>query len=96
MWHCNFYFGHFLDAAALGAILHVISTSLLGITAITRANSIIGEETVLKVASLLPVFRGGSYVLLFLTEKGGHNHSHNQPMEKTAVAGLILALLQLI
>lgn len=77
-------------AAALGAILHVISTSLLGITAITMANTIAGEETVHKVASLLLVFLGGSYILLFLTGKGGHSHSHNQPMEKMAVAGLIL------
>ena len=90
MWHCNFYFGHFLDAAALGAILHVISTSLLGITAITMANTIAGEETVHKLASLLLVVLGGSYVMLFLTGKGGHSHSHNQPMEKMAVAGLIL------
>ncbi|QCE01513.1 uncharacterized protein LOC114195198 [Vigna unguiculata] len=79
-----------LIVTALGAILHVISTSLLGITAITMANTIAGEETVHKVASLLLVFLGGSYILLFLTGKGGHSHSHNQPMEKMAVAGLIL------
>lgn len=70
--------------------MHVISTSLLGITAITMANTIAGEETVHKVASLLLVFLGGSYILLFLMGKGGHSHSHNQPMEKMAVAGLIL------
>ncbi|RWR75842.1 Non-structural maintenance of chromosomes element 1 [Cinnamomum micranthum f. kanehirae] len=29
---------------AFGAVLHVISTSLLGITAITMANTIAGEE----------------------------------------------------
>ncbi|XP_054818022.1 uncharacterized protein LOC129317696 [Prosopis cineraria] len=75
---------------ALGAILHVISTSLLGITAITMANTIAGEETVHKLASLLLIFLGGGYVILFLSGKGGHNHSHNQPMEKMAVAGLIL------
>lgn len=80
----------FLHAAAFGAVLHVISTSLLGITAITMANTIAGEETVHKLASLLLVFLGGSYILLFLTGKGGHSHSHNQPMEKMAVAGLIL------
>jgi len=54
------------------------------------ANTIAGEETVHKVASLLLVFLGGSYILLFLMGKGGHSHSHNQPMEKMAVAGLIL------
>lgn len=70
--------------------MHVVSTSLLGITAITMANTIAGEETVHKLASLLLVFLGGGYVLLFLTGKGGHNHSHNQPMEKMAVAGLVL------
>ncbi|KAG4962083.1 hypothetical protein JHK82_038769 [Glycine max] len=79
-----------LFGSALGAILHVISTSLLGITAITMANTIAGEETVHKVASLLLVFLGGSYIILFLMGKGGHSHSHNQPMEKMAVAGLIL------
>ncbi|KAI9082307.1 hypothetical protein K1719_035799 [Acacia pycnantha] len=79
-----------LLVTALGAILHVISTSLLGITAITMANAIAGEEKVHKLASLLLIFLGGSYVLLFLFGKGGHSHSHNQPMEKMAVAGLIL------
>ncbi|TXG73395.1 hypothetical protein EZV62_001974 [Acer yangbiense] len=54
------------------------------------ANTIAGEETVHKLASLLLVFLGGSYILLFLTGKGGHSHSHNQPMEKMAVAGLVL------
>ncbi|KAF2322288.1 hypothetical protein GH714_010497 [Hevea brasiliensis] len=76
--------------AAFGAVLHVISTSLLGITAITMANTIAGEETVHKLASLLLVILGGSYVLLFFSGKGGHSHSHNQPMEKMAVAGLVL------
>ncbi|CAL0317564.1 unnamed protein product [Lupinus luteus] len=79
-----------LLVTALGAILHVVSTSLLGITAITMANTIAGEETVHKLASLLLIFLGGGYVLLFLTGKGGHSHSHHQPMEKMAVAGLIL------
>ncbi|KAF3499346.1 hypothetical protein F2Q69_00044380 [Brassica cretica] len=75
---------------AFGAVLHVISTALLGITAITMANTIAGEETVHKLASLLLVFLGGSYILLFLAGKGGHTHSHNQPMEKMAIAGLVL------
>lgn len=79
-----------LHAAAFGAVLHVVSTSLLGITAITMANTIAGEETVHKLASLLLVILGGSYVLLFVSGKGGHSHSHNQPMEKMAVAGLVL------
>ncbi|CAN1171025.1 hypothetical protein LINPERHAP2_LOCUS29325 [Linum perenne] len=76
--------------AAFGAVLHVVSTSLLGITAITMANTIAGEETVHKLASLLLVVLGGGYVILFLTGKGGHSHSHNQPMERMAVAGLVL------
>ncbi|CAB4283146.1 unnamed protein product [Prunus armeniaca] len=76
--------------AAFGAVLHVISTSILGITAVTMANTIAGEETVHKLASLLLVVLGGGYILLFLTGKGGHSHSHNQPMEKMAVAGLVL------
>lgn len=67
-----------------------MSTSLLGITAITMANTIAGEETVHKLASLLLVVLGGSYILLFLLGKGGHSHSHNHPMEKMAVAGLVL------
>ncbi|KAJ4883593.1 Uncharacterized protein Rs2_33686 [Raphanus sativus] len=79
-----------LFVTAFGAVLHVISTALLGITAITMANTIAGEETVHKLASLLLVFLGGSYILLFLAGKGGHAHSHNQPMEKMAVAGLVL------
>lgn len=86
----NGYLLVYFYAAAFGAILHVISTSLLGVTAITMANSIAGEETVHKLASLLLVILGGSYILLFLAGKGGHSHSHNQPMEKMAVAGLVL------
>ncbi|CAK8577192.1 unnamed protein product [Lathyrus sativus] len=54
------------------------------------ANTIAGEETVHKLASLLLVFLGGMYIVLFLMGKGGHSHSHNQPMKKMAVAGLIL------
>ncbi|KAG9452009.1 hypothetical protein H6P81_004913 [Aristolochia fimbriata] len=79
-----------LLVTAFGAVLHVISTSLLGITAITMANTIAGEETVHKLASLLLIVLGGGYVLLYLLGKGGHSHSHNHPMEKMAVAGLIL------
>ncbi|KAK4763570.1 hypothetical protein SAY87_013008 [Trapa incisa] len=76
--------------SAFGAVLHVLSTSVLGITAVTMANTIAGEETVHKLASLLLIVLGGSYILLFLSGKGGHTHAHNQPMEKVAVAGLIL------
>lgn len=43
-----------------------------------------------KLASLLLIVLGGSYIILFLCGKGGHSHSHNQPMEKMAVAGLVL------
>ncbi|CAB4313607.1 unnamed protein product [Prunus armeniaca] len=82
--------GEIESEAAFGAVLHVISTSILGITAVTMANTIAGEETVHKLASLLLVVLGGGYILLFLTGKGGHSHSHNQPMEKMAVAGLVL------
>ncbi|KAG1365539.1 Stage II sporulation protein E [Cocos nucifera] len=83
-------FSLILPTAAFGAVLHVISTSLLGIAAITMATTIAGEETVHRLASLLLIILGGSYVLLFLFGKGGHSHSHNHPMEKMAVAGLIL------
>eukprot|EP01018_Ginkgo_biloba_P037980 Gb_39679 [translate_table: standard] len=79
-----------LLVTAFGAVCHVVSTSLLGITAITMANTIAGEERVHQLASLLLIILGASYVLLFIFGKGGHNHSHNHPMEKMAVAGLIL------
>ncbi|KAE8655452.1 Detected protein of confused Function [Hibiscus syriacus] len=79
-----------LFVTAFGAVLHVISTSVLGIAAITMANTIAGEETVHKLASLLLIVLGASYILLFLCGKGGHSHSHNQPMERMAVAGLVL------
>ncbi|XP_042012185.1 uncharacterized protein LOC121760609 [Salvia splendens] len=80
-----------LLVTAFGAVLHVLSTSLLGITAITITNTIAGEETVHKLASLLLIFLGGGYIALFLIGKGGHSHSHNQPMEKMAFASLVLA-----
>ncbi|XP_020087638.1 uncharacterized protein LOC109709718 [Ananas comosus] len=75
---------------AFGGVLHVVSTSLLGITAVTMANTIAGEETVHKLASLLLIFLGASYIVLFALGKGGHSHAHNHPMEKMAVAGLVL------
>ncbi|CAO2173987.1 unnamed protein product [Urochloa humidicola] len=53
-----------LLVTAFGGVLHVVSTALLGITAVTMANTIAG--------------------------KGGHSHAHNHPMEKMAVAGLVL------
>ncbi|KAF9621026.1 hypothetical protein IFM89_015848 [Coptis chinensis] len=70
---------------AFGAVLHVISTSLLGIVAITMANTIAGEEIVHKLASLLLIILGGGYVILYLSGKGGHSHSHNHPMEKMVI-----------
>eukprot|EP00250_Pteridium_aquilinum_P034149 c7142_g1_i1 orf=450-1148(-) len=79
-----------LLVTAFGAVCHVFSTSLLGLTAITMANTIASEETVHKLASLLLVFLGVSYIALFLLGKGSHTHSHNHSMEKMAVAGLIL------
>ncbi|CAK8576042.1 unnamed protein product [Lathyrus sativus] len=54
------------------------------------ANTIAGEETVHKLASLFLVFLGSMYIVLFLMGKGSHSHSHNQPMKKMAVASLIL------
>lgn len=79
-----------LLVTAFGGVLHVVSTALLGITAVTMANTIAGEETVHKLASLLLIVLGGSYILLFALGKGGHGHAHNHPMEKMAVAGLVL------
>ncbi|MBA0553030.1 hypothetical protein Golob_012250, partial [Gossypium lobatum] len=49
-----------------------------------------GIATVSLLHSFIPTLLGGSYILLFLSGKGGHSHSHNQPMEKMAVAGLVL------
>ncbi|MBA0754700.1 hypothetical protein Gogos_021775 [Gossypium gossypioides] len=51
-----------------------------------------GEDTVYKVVSLLLIVLGGSYILLFLSGKGGHSHSHNQSLEKIVVVGLVLVL----
>eukprot|EP00897_Mesotaenium_endlicherianum_P009595 jgi/Mesen1/8664/ME000504S08108 len=81
-----------LLVTALGAFCHVLSTSVLGFTAVTMAHTIAGEEAVHNVASLLLIFLGATYVLLHLLGKGGHAHSHNHGgnMEKMAVAGLIL------
>lgn len=76
--------------AAFGAVLHVLSTSLLGIAALTMATTIAGEESVHQLASLLLIVLGGSYIVLYLRGKGSCNHAHNQPMEKMAVAGLVL------
>lgn len=69
---------------------HVLSTSVLGLVAIKMANTIAGEETVHKLASLLLVVLGGSYIVLFISGKGGHGHAHSHNMEKYAVAGLVL------
>ncbi|KAH7283948.1 hypothetical protein KP509_34G032000 [Ceratopteris richardii] len=79
-----------LLVTAFGAVCHVFSTTLLGLTAITMANSLAGEETVHKLASVLLIFLGASYIVLFLTGRGSHTHNHNHSMEKMAVAGLIL------
>ncbi|KAG6549025.1 hypothetical protein Mapa_009468 [Marchantia paleacea] len=79
-----------LIVTAIGAVCHVLSTSLLGLVAIKMANTIAGEETVHRLASLLLVVLGGTYIILFLTGKGGHGHGHNHNMEKMAVAGLVL------
>jgi putative Mn2+ efflux pump MntP len=68
----------------------VISTSVLGLVAIKMAHTIAGEETVHRLASLLLVVLGASYIGLFLSGKGGHGHSHSHNMEKYAVAGLVL------
>ncbi|KAH7403977.1 hypothetical protein KP509_15G003300 [Ceratopteris richardii] len=76
--------------ASFGAVCHVFSTTLLELTAITMANSLAGEETVHKLASVLLIFLGVSYIVLFLTGRGSHTHNHNHSMEKMAVAGLIL------
>lgn len=79
-----------LFVTVFGAVLHVLSTALLGIAAITMATTVAGEETVHKLASLLLLFLGAGYIVLYLTGKGAHSHSHHQPMEKMAVAGLVL------
>ncbi|KAL2633466.1 hypothetical protein R1flu_004945 [Riccia fluitans] len=79
-----------LIVTAIGAVCHVLSTSLLGLVAIKMANTIAGQETVHRLASLLLVVLGGTYIVFFLTGKGGHGHGHNHDMEKMAVAGLIL------
>ncbi|KAH7283951.1 hypothetical protein KP509_34G032100 [Ceratopteris richardii] len=79
-----------LLVTAFGAVCHVFSTTLLGLTAITMANSLAGEETVHKLASVLLIFLGASYIVLFLTGRGSHTRNHNHSMEKMAVAGLIL------
>ncbi|MBA0774534.1 hypothetical protein Gotri_009736 [Gossypium trilobum] len=52
--------------------------------------SIVGRAQNWTLSRTLFVILGGSYILLFLSGKGGHSHSHNQPMEKMAVAGLVL------
>ncbi|KAL1073955.1 hypothetical protein V6Z11_D11G257400 [Gossypium hirsutum] len=49
-----------------------------------------GEDKVYKLASILLIVTGGSYLLLFLFGKGGKSHSHNQPLEKMVVVGLVL------
>lgn len=54
------------------------------------ANTIAGEETVHQLASLLLIVLGGGYIISHVLGKRGHSHSHNHPMEKMAVAGLVL------
>eukprot|EP00850_Spirogloea_muscicola_P022751 SM000310S11942 [mRNA] locus=s310:66821:77710:+ [translate_table: standard] len=80
-----------LLVTSVGAVCHVLSTSLLGLTAVTMAHTLAGEEAVHHIASLLLVFLGAGYIGLYLMgQRGGHGHAHNHSMEKAAVAGLIL------
>jgi len=51
-------------AVAFWGILHA---------AVTMENTIAGEETVHKLALLLQIFLGGSYILLFAFGKGRHS-----------------------
>ncbi|CAI5960537.1 unnamed protein product [Closterium sp. NIES-64] len=62
--------------AALGAFLHVLSTSILGFTAVTMAHTLAGEEAVEAIASLLLLLLGACYIALFLLTRGKPSHSH--------------------
>ncbi|MBA0561149.1 hypothetical protein Golob_017998, partial [Gossypium lobatum] len=49
-----------------------------------------GIATISLLHSFILTLTGGSYILLFLSGKGGKSHSHNQPLEKMVVIGLVL------
>ncbi|GJP53536.1 hypothetical protein CLOM_g12693 [Closterium sp. NIES-68] len=65
-----------LSITALGAFLHVLSTSILGFTAVTMAHTLAGEEAVEAIASLLLLLLGACYIALFLLTRGKPSHSH--------------------
>lgn len=79
-----------LSITALGAVLHVLSTSILGFTAVTMAHTVAGEEAVQVIASLLLVVLGVCYIALFLARGklgGAHScHSHSHLPTTSAVA----------
>lgn len=85
----NWSISRILLVTAFGAILHVLSISLLGIMAIYMANTIAGEEAVHLLASVVLVVMGATYIMMHFRGKGGHHH-HNHSMEKMAVVGLVL------
>ncbi|KAK3241183.1 hypothetical protein CYMTET_49029 [Cymbomonas tetramitiformis] len=86
----NWTLGKTLLITAAGGFCHVVSTTLLGLTAATMANVFLSEESIHSMASILLIIMGLIYILQFSLGMGGHSHHHHPNMERVAVAGLIL------
>jgi len=76
---------------AVGGCCHVMSTTLLGLTAATVFSSVFSEESVHALASIVLIVMGTLYMLMFYLKMGHHHHHHHSHLgDRMVVVGLIL------
>eukprot|EP00899_Mesostigma_viride_P012504 jgi/Mesvir1/21254/Mv21658-RA.1 len=77
----------------LGALGHVVSTSLMGLAAVAMAHTVLPEEYVHAAASGLLIIMGIVYIFQNITGKGHCSHAHHgggHRMDRMATVGLVL------